>query len=115
MKQKNIVLWVILSFVTFGICGIIWLINMTDDTNTLAHPEKPTSGLMTFILTLVTCGIYGWIWAYRMGGYLDIALAENGQPTRDRAVLYLVLQILGLGFVNYILMQMDLNSMLPEA
>ena len=39
------------------------------------------------------------------------AKINRGMPEDDKSILYLVLQLLGLGIVNYALMQNDLNEM----
>lgn len=66
---------------------------------------------MAFLLTLITCGIYGYYWAYKMGKVVNQAKINNGMPEDDKSVLYLILQILGLGIVNYALIQNDLNEL----
>lgn len=68
------------------------------------------SGGMAFLLTLVTCGIYGFYWAYKMGKTIAAAESKNGIPAEDNSVLYLILQLVGLGIINYALMQNSLNA-----
>ena len=48
-------------------------------------------------------------------GLLDEALAKRSMPTQNRNVIYLILQVIGLGFVGWILMQSTINSMIPDA
>ena len=110
IQKKDIVKMIILSIVTCGIYGIIWFINLTDDTNLLSQEPSPTSGGTAFLLTLVTCGIYGFYWAYKRGERLDKYAASLGRQGTNNAVLYLVLQIVGLGIVAYVLMQNELNK-----
>ena len=69
---------------------------------------------MAFLLTLITFGIYGIYWAYKMGKQLDSALMQRGMPAKNGAVLYLILSVVGLGFVAWILMQNAINSMIPD-
>lgn len=68
------------------------------------------SGGIAFLLTLVTCGIYGLYWAYKMGKTIAAAESKNGIPAEDNSVLYLILQLVGLGIINYALMQNSLNA-----
>lgn len=110
VNKKNIAVCILLSLVTCGIYGIIWFVNLTDDVN-LASGKESTSGLMCFLLTLVTCGIYGFFWAYRMGQELDEIKVKNGQPSSNYAILFLILQFVGLGIVNYAIIQNELNNM----
>lgn len=114
MKKRNPALCVILSIITFGIYAIYWFIKINDDANKLANPPKKTSGGVAFLLTLITCGIYGIYWAYKMGKQLDSALERRGMPAKNGAVLYLILSVVGLGFVAWILMQNTINSMISD-
>ena len=114
MKKRNLALCVIFSIITFGIYGIYWFIKINNDSNELANPPKKTSGGVAFLLTLITFGIYGIYWAYKMGKQLDSALEQRGMPTKNGAVLYLILSVIGLGFVAWILMQNTLNSMISD-
>lgn len=112
MKQeKNIVTNVILSIVTCGIYGIIWFIQLNDDAKEYSNDASMPTGGVAFLLTLVTCGIYGIYWAYKMGKAIQKAKIDNGMANAaDNSVLYLVLEIIGLGIVDYCLMQNELNE-----
>ncbi len=109
IKEKNIVTNILLSIVTCGIYGIVWFISLTDDVCT-ASDDRSMSGGMAFLLTLITCGIYGYYWAYQMGKLMVKAQEKNNIPVKDNSVIYLILQIFGLGIVNYCLIQSDLNE-----
>ena len=109
-EEKNIVLNIVLSVVTCGIYAIVWFINLTDDAKEYSGDQDMQSGGVAFLLTLITCGIYGIYWAYKMGKLIETAQANNGITAKDNSVLYLVLEIVGLGIVNYCLMQNDLNE-----
>lgn len=117
IQQRNIALCIILSIVTFGIYSLVWFIKLADDTNLVTTPPtngKPhTSGGMALLLTIVTCGIYGYYWAYKQGEKLDNAKASRGMPTSNQSVVYLILEIFGLGIVAWALMQSQLNEMAP--
>ena len=114
MKKRNVALCVILSIVTIGIYGLFWMAQINNCVNELADPPKKTSGVVAVLLTIITCNIYGIYWAYKMGGMLDAALAKRSMPTQNRSVFYLILQVIGLGFVGWILMQSTINSMIPD-
>lgn len=110
IKEKNIATCVILSFVTCGIYGIIWFVNLHDDVNALSGDYK-TSGGMAFLLTVVTCGIYGLYWMYNQGTRIDQIKQSRGIPANNSGVLYLILSVIGLGIVSYCLMQNELNQL----
>lgn len=63
------------------------------------------------MLTLVTCGIYGFYWAYKQGEKIDFIKTERNIPSNNTGVLYLILQIFGLGIVAYALMQSEINQL----
>lgn len=44
VQNRNIAMCVILSFVTCGIYGLIWLYQMTNDLNTVSRDPNGTSG-----------------------------------------------------------------------
>ncbi len=111
MTQRNIATCIILTIFTCGIYGIIWFINLTDDVKTASGDDSMSSGGIAFLLTLLTCGIYGIYWAYRMGKGVQMAKQKAGNAqAEDNSILYLVLQIFGLGIVNYALIQNELNG-----
>ena len=110
VKNRNIVLQIVLSIVTCGIYSIYWFITLTDDAAAKAG-DSELSGVKAFLLTLVTCGIYGYYWYYKMGKTLKVAGDNNGVAVEDNSVLYLILGLFGLGIVCYCIMQSDLNKM----
>lgn len=110
VKNRNIVLQIVLSIVTCGIYGIYWFITLTDDTARKAD-DASLSGVKAFLLSIVTCGIYGIYWYCKMGKTLKVAGDKNGVAVDDNAVLYLILGLFGLGIVAYCIMQSDLNKM----
>ena len=113
MKQRSVGIAILLSIITCGIYGIYWLIMLNDETNYVSgHQQDGTSGGVVFLLTLVTCGIYGYYWAYKQGEKLNEAKAMRNMPADSNAsIIYLILQIFGLGIVAYALMQNELNKM----
>lgn len=109
VRERNIATSIILTLVTCGIYGIYWFVVLTDDIKLSSGDESAPSGGIAFLLTIVTCGIYGIYWGYRMGKALVIAKQKNNLNAEDNSVLYLILQVLGLGIINYALMQNELN------
>lgn len=109
VKEKNVAVCVILSIVTCGIYGLIWFIGLTDDASRV--DDDPTlSGGKALLLTIITCGIYGIYWNYKMGKSIYDAGVKKNVTVSDNSLLYLILSIIGLGIVNYCLMQNDLNK-----
>lgn len=65
MKERNIAVAVILSFVTCGIYLIIWLWSLNNELRT--NNNKIKNSMTSFLLSFVTCGIYYIVWMYNMG------------------------------------------------
>ena len=110
VKERNIAICVILSFVTIGIYGIYWMIVMANDVNTVAEDPNGTSGVVVFLLTLVTCSIYYWYWSYKAGNKIYEAKQKKGIAGDNQAVIYLILSLVGLSIVTQCLIQNELNK-----
>ena len=106
MRQKNIAVAIILSFITCGIYALIWMAQITDDINTLAEDANATSGGKVVLFSFLTCGIYCWYWYFKMGEKVDAIKGESGSSN----ILYLVLGLLGLGIVSMCMMQDVVNK-----
>lgn len=103
---RNIILAVVLYFVTCGLYGIYWMIKINDEVNELAGESGATSGGLVFLFSLITCGIYGLYWMYKMGERCDTIKGSSGST----GILYLILALLGFGIINYCLMQDTVNK-----
>ena len=113
IRKRNLVACILLTIVTCGIYGIIWFINMTDNVAYLSD-DPEMSGGKAFLFTIITYGIYSFFWAYKMGKNIYRAQVARDVPASDNSVLYVILQIFGLGIVNYCLIQNDINNMATE-
>ena len=94
MKKRNVALAIIFTIITFGIYGIYWFVCLTNDSNTLCPEQKTASGGLAFLFTLISFGIYGIYWNYKLG-----------EKVGGSGILYLILSLVGFGWVNYILAQ----------
>lgn len=108
--KRNVALAIVLTIVTCGIYGIYWYICLADDVNRAMETPEGTSGGMVFLFTLITCGIYGLYWAYKTGEKLDDLRVKRGLSAGNKAILYLILNFIGLSVVTYALIQSDLND-----
>lgn len=109
VKERNIVLCIILSLITCGIYMYYWIVVLTDETNQIAGEPEDTSGIMALILSIVTCGIYGLYWAYKRGEKIDKAHQNRGEAASNGGVLYLILYIFG-GIIALCLIQNEVNK-----
>lgn len=108
--ERNIAVAVILSLVTCGIYMIYWFVVLTNDVKTYSEDQDLPSGGICVLLTIITCGIYGVYWAYKIGELMKNAQEKNGLAIKDNSILYLVLELIGLGIIVTALVQSDLNE-----
>jgi hypothetical protein len=109
--QRNIAVAIVLSIVTCGIYGIVWLVDMANQINEVSGDPNGTSGGMVVLLSIVTCGIYMFYWLYKTGENLHKAKMQRGiYSDSNSGILYLVLAIFGLAIVSYALIQNELNK-----
>lgn len=104
IKVRNPVTGIILSLVTCGIYGIYWAICIARDAVSVKDPAD--NGVLEIVLML----FLPFVGFYLAEQKLAAGCAEKGIPHKDNAVLYLVLGLIGLGIVNYCMMQSDLNK-----
>lgn len=113
MRERNIATCLILTIFTCGIYGIVWFITITDDIG-YASDDQSISGGMALLLTIVTCGIYGIYWSYKMGKLVYEAKLDRNMRASDNSVLYLILELVGLGIVTRCMLQSELNDIAHE-
>ena len=104
IKQLNVVTAVILSLITCGIYGIYWAIVMAKDAVSVKDPSD--DGLLEIILMLFL-PFLGFFLAEKK---LAEGCAAKGIAHSDNSILYLVLGLVGLGIVNFCMLQSDLNK-----
>lgn len=83
---------------------------LTNDVGRLSGDTSFTGG-KHFLLTLITCGIWSFVWSYQLGKNIAAAQERMGARVTDNSVIYLVLNIFGLGIVNYALAQSEVNKL----
>lgn len=111
VSARSIPLYIILTIVTCGIFGLYWLVCLVNDLNTAAGTPDDTNGVVVLLLDIVTCGIYGLFWAYKAGEKVSLIKQRRGVPVSGNdGILYLILQIIGLGLINYCLIQNEINQ-----
>ena len=109
IKSRNIVTAIILSIVTCGIYGIYWAIMLARES--VSVKDERDDGLLEIILML----FLPFIGFYLAEKKLAEGCVAKGIPHNDNSVIYLVLGLIGLGIVNYCMMQNDLNNIAESA
>jgi len=105
IKKRNIVTCIILTLITCGIYGIYWVICMAREAVSVKDPSD--SGVLEIVLML----FLPFLGFYLAEQKLAKGCEEKGIEHKDNSILYLILGLLGLGIVNYCMMQNDLNKL----
>lgn len=104
MKNRNIVTCIILSIVTYD---IYWVYNLIKDSSNLTG--VPAAGGSDILTLLLCCTPYVWYWLYLTGqGFDNRGVTKLG--TSNNAVLFLVFGLVGLGIVDFALIQNEINK-----
>lgn len=111
IRERNIALCIVFSIITCGIYGLYWFVVLTDDLKQLSGDHETASGVLALVFTIITCNIYGWYWAFKRGENIDHMKIQKGIPSSNSGLLFIILQLLGLGIVNYAVMQNEINQM----
>ena len=104
IEKRGIGKCILLTFVTCGIYGIIWVIKMAKD----AVKVKDVNDDGT--LEAVLCVFFPFIGFFLAEKKFAEGCQAAGIPHSDNSILYLILGLFGLGIVDYIMMQSDLNK-----
>ena len=105
IKQRNIVTCILLTLVTCGIYGIYWTIMLAREAVSVKDPAD--NGLLEIVLMLFLPFV-GFFMAEKK---LADGCQARGVAHTDNSILYLILGLVGLGIVNFCMMQNDLNKL----
>ena len=104
IEKRNIGTCVILSIVTCGIYAIVWAVKMLKEA--VQVKDETDDGLVEILLGIFLCPV-GFFMAEKK---FNEGCQAKGIPHEDRSILYIVLGFIGLGIVDFIMMQSDLNK-----
>ena len=105
ITKRNIVTCIILSLVTCGIYGIYWAIMLAKEAVSVKDPTD--SGILEIVLML----FLPFLGFFLVEKKLAEGCAAKNIVHQDQSVLYLILGLVGLGIVNYCMLQNDLNNL----
>ena len=105
IKERNVVTAILLTFVTCGIYGIYWIVCMAKEAVSVKDPSD--DGLLEILL----CLFFFPVGIYLTEKKLAEGCAARGIDHKDNSVLYLILSLVGLGIVDYFMLQNDLNTL----
>jgi O-antigen/teichoic acid export membrane protein len=108
LQKRNIAVWIILSIVTCGIAGLVWMAAVTKDVALLKKDVNYRNGATVVLLAIVTCGIYALYWYYVTSQ--DIAGVDKDK--KDNSIINVLLAFFGLAIVSMALMQNQINTVI---
>ncbi len=117
--RRDPALTLVLIFATCGLYYLYFIYKATEETQEfLGIADTPPA--LAVVLHVVTCGIYNIYWDYQIGKRTAEMCARVGLPATDNSVLYLVLDLLGVGGFASVglinpLIQQDLLNRVWEA
>ncbi len=106
MRNHNIVFWIIISIVTFGIGAIVWMVRTKNDMNTRG------AGIPTAWLLIVPIVSIWWMWKWAAG--VEIATGKKMSGPVAFLLLFL-LSIIGMAIVQVKLNEACEGAQLPSA
>ncbi|MBQ6946936.1 MAG: DUF4234 domain-containing protein [Clostridia bacterium] len=107
--NRNIVLAIVLTIVTCGIYGIYWAFMMAREAVSV---KDENDGAILEIVLMIFLPFVGFYLAEKK---FAEGCAAKGIEHKDNSILYLVLGLVGLGIVNYCMLQNDLNKIAEPA
>ncbi len=113
-------LTLVLILLTCGIYYLYFIYVVSQETQDFLGEREFSPGVEV-LLSMITCGLWNIYWDYRMGKRVAEMCLQVGLPVTDNAVLYLVLDLVGvggfgsLGLVNPVLQQDSLNRIWKAA
>lgn len=113
--DRSILIFVLLSIVTCGIYGLIFLYLLIQDVNTACEGDgEETPGFLLYLLLSVcTCGIYQFIWFYKLGNRLSNNCRRYGFSVSEDGTTVLLWMIFGYflcGIGPFIAMNIVINQ-----
>ena len=105
IKQRNIVVCILLTLITCGIYGIYWVIMLAKEAVSVKDPADNAVLEIVLMILLPFVGIFLTEKKFAEG------CAERGVAHKDNSVLYLILGLIGLGIVGICMLQNDLNKL----
>lgn len=102
MRHRSLGIMVVLTIITFGLYFLYWTVSFQMELK--QKTNEGFGGLGHLIMILITFGIYYIYWNYKVGERLE----KMGRP--NNGILYLILILLAVGWLNPFLMQSEANN-----
>jgi hypothetical protein len=110
-REPGLVL--LFSILSLGIYYWCWIYAASDELNHY-DGEPDTSPGLEVLFSILTCHIYSIYWDYKTAKKIARLQAKAGLPVTDNAILFLVLNFIGLGVVPALISQGHMNEIFPR-
>jgi hypothetical protein len=107
-ERREPALVLLFSIISCGIYYLYYIYKVSEEISIFQGRYDYSPGT-EILLTLVTCGIWNCFWDYRVGKRIAEMNVWVGLPPSDNSILYLILDLLGLGLINGLIQQDALN------
>jgi len=111
INKRKIGMCILLSIVTLGIYEIYWMYLLVKNNRSLKGNTESCTGEM---LCLMFVPFYSLYWWYTRGTRMKYEFVKYKHNASGSGILYLILELLGLGIVSMAIMQNDFNSLKSE-
>jgi hypothetical protein len=112
-EERNIIVTLLLWFVTCGVWGLVAFYQIGSDLNAHRRRNELSPGV-DILLGIVTCGLWFVYAVYRYAQVLKEISEEEGGPAQDVTTICLVLQVAKYfgcpGIVSVLVLQNELNT-----
>jgi len=103
VEKKNIVLRLVLTFVTCGLYGLYWMYEVTNEVQRETGRQETATGGMAALYAFITCSIYYLYWLYKTSGEIgelrrERGLAPDGVSKETYIISAIVVFIISIGF-----------------
>jgi hypothetical protein len=104
----------LLSIITCGIYYLYFIYKVTEEIADYQGKRDRSPG-MEVLLTVITFGIWNIYWDYRVGKSIVDMSEAVGLQIADNAILFLILDLVGVGVTNGLIEQDSLNRIWDAA
>ena len=110
IEKRDVAIWIVISVLTFGIAGLVWLYKITEDMNAICSDSFTTSGGLVVFLAIFF-RVFMPFWGYKMGSRID---QWKGDGSGKRTLLFTLL-CLFMPMLSYACIQDELNQRVDAA
>ena len=80
MRERNIILNLVLTVITCGLYGLYWQASVTNELQEKTGRKVTASGGLAALYSFVTCSIYFFYWLYKTGALVSELREERQLP-----------------------------------